>query len=416
MAFGGRGIARRDGKVYFVDDAVEGDHVRVRITEDKERYCSAQIVSFIKPSDLRTTPRCQFIEKCGGCQWMGISYDKQLEWKAQFINSALKRIGKLPDDFAATVRPSPDVLAYRNRVLIRIHIGENGSLRCGYFQRGSRDLVAINRCEIACDAINRIINALPTLDLSSCKDIRVRLEIQELPHGSGQVVMTIYPADGSRDATNKFVDLLKALPDVSWAGLVFDLPQAPTLDFDSQFERSFLTIPGQFQQVNVLHNHNLRQYIRDLVNEIQPKRVLDVFCGSGNLSIPLADGKRYVEGVEANKVAIACAKKNAARNNIENTLYIAGDAEKHMWKVSKNHESFDLVILDPPRQGFFKGMVPLKNLNPAHIIYVSCDPSTLARDLGYLTRNDTYVVRSVTGFDFFPNTYHVETVAVLSRS
>lgn len=416
MAFGGRGIARRDGKVYFVSDTVEGDQVRARITEDKERYCSAVVTEFIKESELRTPPLCRFMTDCGGCQWMGIPYEKQLEWKGQFIQSALKRIGKVPADLQVEVRPSPDLLHYRNRVLIRVHVSEHGDLTCGYFMRGSRTLVAIDRCEIACEPVNRVISALKKMDLSGIQSIKVRLEIQELPHDSGQVAMTVYPGDGSREMTNAFTERLQALPHVVWAGRVFDLPQAPVLDFDQQHDRTFVTIPGQFQQVNVAHNQNLRSFIRDLVATRNPGRILDVFCGSGNLSIALADNVRYVEGIEANKVAIACAKKNSAANNVTNTLYLAGDAEKHMWKVSKSGEHFDLVILDPPRQGFYKGMVPLKNMRPKHIIYVSCDPTTLARDIGYLCRNDTYAITSVTGFDFFPNTYHVETVAVLERA
>lgn len=415
MAFGGSGIARHDGKVYFVPDTVEGDVVRARVTEEKARYCQTEVVDLIAPSALRSTPRCRFMNECGGCQWMGITYEKQLEWKGQFIQSALKRIGKVPDDLRIDVRPSPSLLNYRNRVLIRVHIGSTGDLICGYFMRGSRTLVAIDRCEIACEPVNRIISELHRLDLTGITDIKLRLEIQELPHESGDVAMTVYPGDGSREMTKDFVGRLQTLAGVAWAGLVFDLPQAPVLDFDAQLERSFVTIPGQFQQVNVAHNQNLRAYIKQLVDERRPRRIFDVFCGSGNLSLALAEDGRYIEGVEANKVAIACARKNSNRNQLGNTLYIAGDAEKHMWKVSKSGEQFDLVILDPPRQGFYKGMVPLKNMSPAHIIYVSCDPTTLARDIGYLCRNDDYVITSVTGFDFFPNTYHVETVAVLER-
>lgn len=416
MAYGGKGVARLAGKVYFVPDTIEGDIVRVKITEDKDRYCNAEVTEIVTPSPLRSKPKCKFIETCGGCQWMGISYEQQLAWKKQFIQSSLKRIGKIPDDLDIVVQPSPQIYQYRNRVLLRVHISNESTIKCGYFSRGSRNLVAIDRCDIACEGANLFIDAFLKLNLSGIRNIKVRLEIQELPHGSGKVAVTVHPADGDRDATRELVKRVRGITNTGWVGLSSELQNIAEVEFDTQNDRTYLTIPGQFQQVNVSHNHNLRNFILQQVNERQPRRIFDVFCGSGNLSIGLSDGQRYIEGIEANKIAIDCAQKNVGLNKLKNTKYIAGDAVKYIWQSANRNETFDLVILDPPRQGFHEGMAPLKKMAPEHIIYVSCDPTTLARDIGSLCRDDSYSIVSITGFDFFPNTYHVETVVVLART
>ena len=416
MAYGGNGVARLDGKVYFVADAIEGDVVKARVTEDKERYANAEISEFVSYSPFREKPRCPFIISCGGCQWMGVPYTQQLAWKQEFILSSLKRIGKIPENLAIVVKPSPDIYNYRNRVMIRVHISPHSVLTCGYFKRGTRELVPINRCDIANETINKLIAHITTTNLQGVKSIKFRMEIQELPAESGQLVVTITPADGDKKATKTFADSLQTLDYVTWSGTGSDLKNAPILPFDQQFGRTFLSLPGQFQQVNVAHNKNLRNFIANLVVEFRPKSILDVFCGSGNLSIGVAEEGRLIEGIEANSIAIDCAKKNVAENKIRDATYVAGDAEKHLLKLSRCNAKFDLVILDPPRQGFHGGMSSVKSIAPKQIIYVSCDPTTLARDLGFLCREQDYSIKSITGFDFFPNTYHVETVAVLERA
>lgn len=419
MAYGGKGIARQNGKVYFVSDAIVGDKVRVQIVADKVRYADAEIVEFEIKSPFRGQPRCAFSEECGGCQWLGVDYARQLEWKRSFVVSALSRIGKLEAEVPVEILASPDVHEYRNRILIRVHIHSGGGIELGYFRRGSRSLVAIDRCDIARPVINEAIAGIRALDVSDLPEHKVRIEIQEVPSetlaNASEAVMTVFPADGPKEAAAALAKRLALLPHVRWAGLVWELNSAPVVRFDDNLGIGFLTIPGQFQQVNVAHNHTLQRFIKNKVELLQPKRVLDLFCGSGNLSLPLADGKRYVEGIESNKKAIVVARKNADANMLTNIVYLAGDAEAHLWKVSKSGEAFDLVILDPPRQGMFRGMVPLKNLAPKDILYVSCDPTTLARDLSYLCKGDFYRLVDVTAIDFFPNTYHIETVVHLTR-
>lgn len=413
IAYGGKGVARRDGKVYFVMDAVPGDVLSATIVKDDARYAEAELLTLATPSPLRTPPQCAVARDCGGCQWMGVPYATQLEWKTSFVTSGLKRIGKLGDGVPVTMYGSPALYEYRNRILLRFHWTPETGVRIGYFKRHTRELVPITRCEIAAAPLNAVLQRLAALQLDGVPALKARIELQE--SGKGPVAI-VFPAEGSDDAQEALATVIRAMPGVAWAGTVYDLQKAPLLDLDAQLGVQFSTRPGQFQQINSAHNRTLRALIKERVEKLAPQRVLDVFCGSGNLSLPLADGVRYVEGVELNRHAIEVAQHNIAVNGLKNVKFLAGDAERHLWKVDRAGERFDLILLDPPRQGLFKGMVPLKNIGPDTIIYVSCDPVTLARDLGYLTKKDAYILTEVLALDFFPNTFHVETVAVLTRT
>ena len=416
MAYGGKGVARVDGKVYFVADSVPGDVLIATATSDSSRYGEAEVKTLLEPSPLRGKAPCAVALACGGCQWMGIDYRQQLEWKQSFISSALTRIGKLSAELNIEMMAAPQAYHYRNRVLLRLHLTQDGKLTLGYFKRGTRELVAISDCAIAAPALNDFIIALQATPWDHLPALKLRLECQEIiATGSGNLVITLHPGEGPRSGVEAFAARLAQFSQVHWVGLGTAMEAAPSVLFDHDLERSFLTLPGQFQQVNMALNRTLRRLVQDHVQATKPGRILDVCCGSGNLSLPLADGIRYIEGVEASKKAIQIARANVDANLLTNVRYLTGDAEKHLWACDRNQDPFDLVVLDPPRQGLHKGMAPLKNMAPKHIIYVSCDPTTLARDLGYLCRNDGYQLTRVVGLDFFPNTYHVETVAFLER-
>ena len=417
MAYGGKGIARLHGKVIFIEGTVPGDVVDARIVEDQGRYAEATCLSLREPSSLRGPSPCPVSDVCGGCQWQGLAYEQQLTWKRGFVEAALQRIGKLSGATAPGVEliGSPATQAYRNRILVRLHVQADGRILLGYFRRGTHDLVPIQACQIAAHAINTGLEALTRLQLPKLAGLRVRLELQEIGHDH-KLVVTVYPSDGRSAEVTQLTQVIQSLPMVHWAGLVFDLPRAPYVPLESDLGVNFLTQPGQFQQVNLALNRSLRRLVHSYAELVQANRILDLFCGSGNLSLPLANGVRYIEGVEFNKKAIMCATETAHSNGITNVLYLSGDAEKHLWKCSKGGESFDLVILDPPRQGMYQGMIPLKNLQPQHIIYVSCDPTTLARDLGALSKKDGYRIERLVALDFFPNTHHIETVACLRRA
>lgn len=428
VAFGGKGIARVEGKVFFVADAVPGDVVDIEVTGDSGRYADAKITKFAKPSSLRGKSPCAFSDRCGGCQWHGIPYEQQLAWKRQFVETALGRIGKVEASVPVAISGSPETLEYRNRIFLRGVFASDGGVTFGYFRRGSRDLVPVDRCAIAATTINRVLARVGSAKFSRPASLRTstpyRMELQEIPpqpdssgHPAGepQVIITVYPPSPDCRDLDAFVDGLRQTEGVFWAGLIKDLKTAPLVVFDEHGQLQYHTRPGQFQQVNVSHNRMVRSLVHELVEGYNPKRILDLFCGSGNLSLGLCRSDRYVEGIEFSETAIATARENVRINKVTNALYLSGSSEKHLWKCAKKGEQFDVVIADPPREGMFKDLIPLQKIGARAIIYVSCDPATLARDLGALIRGG-YQLKSVRTFDFFPNTWHVETVAVLERA
>jgi 23S rRNA (uracil1939-C5)-methyltransferase len=205
------------------------------------------------------------------------------------------------------------------------------------------------------------------------------------------------------------------MPEVAWAGSQRELPDAPFFPFENDLGITFHTAAGMFQQINIPHNHTVRRLVQETVKNYSPKRVLDVFCGSGNLSLPIARQVLSVDGVEFSKRAISAAQHNASIAGITNAQYFSGDSEKFLWRAAKQGTQYDLVIADPPREGMYACLIPLMKIKPKTIIYVSCDPTTLSRDLSSLCKRD-YSVKRFIALDFFPNTYHIESFVILERN
>jgi 23S rRNA (uracil1939-C5)-methyltransferase len=425
MAFGGKGVGRRDGKVYFVEDAVEGDTAMVSVSTETDRYNEARVTRLVKPSALRGPSPCAVSDVCGGCQWQGIPYKQQMEWKKQFIVNSLRRIGKLGETIQVETMPSPQTNGYRNRILVRARIYPDGRLAVGYFRRGSRDFVPITRCEIAVDRINRFIERLRDIDFKDhmtlrgmTEEVRFRFEIQDLPTRTDQeahLLISVYDPDDTKFPTTAIVDQFTALGEVFWAGSIRDISAAPITAFETDLDVTFHTAAGLFQQVNVPHNHRVRRLVKETVDAINPTRILDIFCGSGNLSLSLADGKRHIDGVEFSKRAIETAEHNLKLGRISGAHYYAADTEKFLWRAAKNGVMYDMIIADPPREGMYKCLIPIMKLKPKHLLYISCDPTTLSRDLNALC-NQGFVVQRFVALDFFPNTYHIESFVVLGRT
>ena len=423
VAFGGSGIARLNGKVYFVPDGVPEDKVEVRVTEEKKKYCTAEIVSFIEKSPLRSQSPCPYSSECGGCQWIEIDYSKQLEWKKSFVTSSLSRIGKLPEfNQDPGILPSPNQFNYRNKILLRSRIikeeGKN-KIVVGFFKKSTRDFIRIKTCMISDSSINLFLEEIQSLNFSEdLVGLEFKIEVQSLYQsrieGTPLVIVTIYPATQDKlEVYDPIKNTLSTLTIVERCSLIMEEKKRFLLEKDTikDKELSFYTAQSQFQQVNIDLNKKLRRMIFDKVPE-KAQRVLDLFCGSGNLSLALKN--EYVEGIEISPLAIETAKYNVEKNGLDNRVYLAGSSEAHLWKCVKNNEKFDIVIADPPREGMYKEVIPLSILEPETIIYVSCSPPTLARDIATLSKKG-YEIKDIICLDFFPNTFHVETVVTLSK-
>jgi 23S rRNA (uracil1939-C5)-methyltransferase len=407
VAFGGDALTRREGKVYFVADALPGETVRVEIYQEKERFARARVQERLIAPDYAVPAPCPYADRCGGCQWQRVPYSMQKEWKAGFIADAFQRIGGIPGgSYPFHMHGSAETLHYRNRIEVKWLVQANGSVCIGYFAKSSHDLIPVERCWIADERINSVLQHCLKLKFPKRdRSFQCSLEFQVIADDrvllSGHDVPAAFWKD-LHEAVQMESELKNHLIIASsdfflleeWEGLRFH------------------TRAGQFQQVNLPANRFLRGWVRDFARKHGVHHVVDLYCGSGNLSLALAHEGIQVFGVEAYAPSIEAALFNSKVNGL-NARYAAGDAQD-IRKLFPTLPKIDLLIVDPPRRGMAEAVEPVLQLNAERIIYVSCDPNTLARDLKIMLTAG-YQLDEVLGLDFFPQSYHVETVAVLKR-
>jgi len=417
MAFGAKGIGRLEGKTVFVSGAVPGDEVKIQIVEDKGSFFEARVQQFIKKSSVRQDSRCQFSDKCGGCQWQEVAPEVQKEWKWQFVKDALKRIARLdlPSDSAFVAADNP--FYYRNRALLRGTVSESGDVRAGFFKKSSRIQIPVNHCAIVEPALNTVIQSLQALHVKASPQT-FRLELQYFLGFAGKqkagVTALIHPVSPKGRELDSLVDALQALPEIVWAGSTLDKSPRPVLALEQWENLKYYSSPGQFFQVNRAQNAVLRELVSaNVAKSGSGVSVLDLFCGSGNLSLMLARVADRVTGVESNPGSVGIAKYAAKANGLENVSFYAQDSLRFLKKQVEQKKTFDVIIADPPRAGMKACLPYLMDLAPELLIYVSCDPATLARDLGKLHKD--YEICSLRALDFFPQTYHIESFVVLKK-
>ena len=352
IAFGGKGVARKNGKAVFIPFTIEGELVSAKIAREKKQFAEAEVVDLRQRSPYRVDPPCSYFGKCGGCAYQHIDYAHQLEIKTRQVRDVLKRIGKLNDVPMRPIIPSPLPYAYRNRVTVH---AENGVI--GYFQRDSHRLIDVEHCPIAMEEVNREL-----ADLRS----------HDVPDGH----YTLRARSG----------------------------------------------PRVFSQTN----DGVANALRDLIVQLMPSNqelLVDAFCGAGFFAKALVGKFQRIVGIDWDRFAIAAAKENAT----EKETYIAGDIEAELSRTDLTALSGQVssgktdgsaktaMIVDPPAVGLSARLrKTMVDLAPATLIYVSCNPATLARDLAEL--HSRFKVESVTPLDMFPQTAEIEVVAQLQHS
>ncbi len=382
LAFGGDGVGRVDGEVIFVPYAAPGDTLRVRVTEAKAHYRKGVIDEVLEPGACRRAPRCRHFGRCGGCFWQHVDYSTQAEAKQRIIEESLRRIGGIETNILPIV-PSPSEYGYRNRV--RLHVSAKGEI--GYFERGSNRLVAIEEC--------------PVLQ-------------PELLAGLPALVSAASAADTSRFAAPGAARPFRTVE------LSADAAPANALQSWSDEEREALP---PFRQVNPEVNRKMLQFIRTSVAERTRSgtfRVLDLFCGDGNLSLPLAEQATSFEGLDLSREAVAHANAEAERIGLAGRYRVAdvrraarGGFRQLAVADGPDHNAL-VVLADPPRAGLGEVAEAVAATSATILVYVSCNPPVLARDSRRLV-SAGFVLDMVQPFDMFPQTYHVEAVALFTR-
>ncbi|MBF0442487.1 MAG: class I SAM-dependent RNA methyltransferase [Oligoflexales bacterium] len=410
MAFGGRAVARKEGKVYFVENAIEGDEAEISIVKDKPQYSEATVAKIIKESPHRIKSPCIYSDMCGGCPWISADYEKQKEWKEGFVKDSILRIGGI-EDFPQIKFYPPDLrFNYRNRIQLRLEGGAVPNL--GYFSRSTRSLVPITGCKVAHDSINDMIARI--VNEGSIK-IRGRIKAEFIVIHDGRLIITLTREDRpSKSDTAILKEYFDKDKMVALCCTPEDENSSRFLLLEKDLGIEYYTGALQFQQINSGQNQLLRRLCLNWISRLNPSTVLDLYCGSGNLSLPLSKAGREIIGVEGNSKSVECARFNIEKNSLEGFTFISENVSEYLDTDHGHSGRRTAVICDPPRSGMGECIEPLIKMLPDSILYVSCDPVTLSRDLARLYKGG-YEIIDLNVLDFFPHTYHVETFAVLSR-
>jgi 23S rRNA (uracil1939-C5)-methyltransferase len=410
LAFGGAGIARTNGKVVFVKGGLPGEILKIRVIKDKGRYAEASIDEILRTSNERTQAPCPVFGECGGCQWQHVKYHFQLRAKEQILKETLERIGGLKGIEIEPIISSPREYGYRDRVTLSAWC-QKGKYHVGYHAEESRRLVPIESCPIASSIINeailRLVKFFSSIDIPRYPLARIHIASDgETAH------ISLVPF---REKDQKKVDILRDhikksldMGSMSVAG-----HQEEEFEF-TQSGLKFYSTPSVFIQSNREINERLVETLVEWADLKGYERVLDLYCGVGNFSLHLAKRAKEVVGVDVSAKAIRLARKGAEANLIKNVTFDSYPSELYIAELLKRGDKFDLVILDPPREGAKGILKALGELSPKKIIYVSCDPPTLARDLKTLTEIG-YKLIKIRPFDMFPETYHIESLTLLVR-
>ncbi len=380
----GRGIVRVNGIPIFVENALPGECVEVKVINEMKGYKEAVVTKYVKLSEDRVQPLCPYYTKCGGCDIMHLNYESQLKYKEGKIVEILSKY-KINTIVNSIIFDKQ--YGYRNKITLKVK--DN----VGLYKKRSNDIVYLDKCLLVNDEINDVIKRLNKIELNKVSEIVIkeadnRVLMNITSKGTKQISV---PVSGFY-ANNRHIDgykyLIKELD-----GFKYNIS------------------PLSFFQVNYTVMIKLYEKIKEYCSLTGQEKVLDLFCGSGTIGMYLAAEASEVVGVEINKNSLIDAKINVKNNNITNMKFILGDTDKVVKKIKGD---FDIVIVDPPRAGLDKNTISwIIDKSIKKVVYVSCDPMTLGRDLSILSEH--YNILGATPFDMFPNTHHVETVCVLVR-
>jgi 23S rRNA (uracil1939-C5)-methyltransferase len=446
IAFGGKGLARINGLAVFVDQAVPGDHVVIRITRKKKNYAEARVMELLKASSHRINPPCIYSGFCGGCKWQFLEYSFQLKYKQQHVRESIQHIGLIKEVQVHSTIPSPLTFGYRNKM--EFSCTDRRWLTPDEMQQPEIDkgfgiglhvpgtffkVFDTRRCLLQPDLGNRILDdvrqsmkssVLPAYGLHSHQGFWRFLMLRHSSAFDKWMVNIVTAAD-DRQAVQPIADfLMQKYPDVM--AVVNNITSRKAGVTAGEFERTlagdstlvdkigsfdFEISANSFFQTNTAGAAKLYDTVKHFADMSGSDIVLDLYSGTGTIPILLSDGAKEVIGLEMAPSAVADAERNCRNNQINNCRFVLGDIRETLPAISRQP---DVLIIDPPRAGMHKDVVKqVLALLPERIVYVSCNPSTLARDLNLL--QEAYQVQEVQPVDLFPHTYHIESVAKLVK-
>jgi 23S rRNA (uracil1939-C5)-methyltransferase len=429
----GDGVGRSGQQVVFVPDTVTGDRAIVRLLRVKPQYAIAKLDQLLEPSPHRVRPSCIVADKCGGCQWQHVHYAYQLEAKQNLVIQAMRRLGGFEQPPVAPVLASQTALNYRNKATYPIGRSPTGQVQAGYYQKGSHHIVNLNQCPIQDDRLNPLLAAvkqdIQQRGWSIYQETQHRGKLRHLAlrigRHTGEMLLTLVSKEsglvGLEEQAQAWCDRYESL-----VGVCLNLNPDRTNAIFGQETRclagqaylqetfaglTFHIRPDTFFQIHTEQAEALLNWLMVQLNLQGQEVLLDAYSGIGTLTLPLARQVSQAIGVELQPEAVEQAAHNATLNHLDNVTFHPGAVETVLPGLAIQP---DVVVLDPPRKGCDAAVLEtLLARQPRQIAYVSCNPATLARDLKHLCQGDRYRITHLQPVDFFPQTAHVECVALL---
>ena len=393
----GKGIARLNNKVLFVENALDGELVEVELKKDKKKSAYGVSLDIVESSSDRKTPECPYYNNCGGCNIMHMNYRKQLDFKLNKVREILERFAGVDKDKVKEILSSNE-FNYRNKATFKV--GETLS----YCKNKSYELISIDKCLLCSEKINEIVNILNNFSLAGIDEVIIRTTVKEESMVIFKVIDDIDKEYFIRNLENK-IDTLVIIKD-GVEDVLFGKGYITVNIGDYHFRIS----PRAFFQVNTNGALKIYDTVKKYADLSHDDTVLDLYCGTGTIGMYVSGDAKRVIGIEINEEAVKDAERNKELNGVNNIEFVCRDANK----IITDYSDVDLIIVDPPRSGLIgKSIQNIIKVFPKKLIYVSCDPATLARDLNIL--KEYYSVEEVTLVDMFPNTYHCESITVLER-
>ncbi|KXS41053.1 23S rRNA (uracil(1939)-C(5))-methyltransferase RlmD [Candidatus Frackibacter sp. WG13] len=436
LAYGGDVVGRKEGFAIFVPQGVPGERVKIRVTKVKKNYARGEIIDIVKAAPERVTEQCEVSNDCGGCQLQHIDYAAQLEYKEEIVKDAIERIGNLEGIEVNPVIGMDNPYFYRNKAQFPLGIKEE-EVVAGFYAAGSHQIIETQECLIQHQLINRIVRK--TLNLINEYEISI---YDEEKHSGILRHLIVRVGVCTNQAMLVFVTKDEELPyqEELSQQLMEEIPELISIHQNINFRKTNIILgdktillagqdkiidyigkirykisPESFFQVNTLQANKLYAQVLRAADLNGEERVIDAYCGIGSISLYLAQAAKKVYGIEVVPQAIADARDNAKLNGINNCDFQVGKVREVLPQMEQDGLYPEVIVVDPPRKGCHEEVLKtFLDLKPDKIIYVSCNPSSLARDLKILTAAD-YEVAEVQPVDMFPQTYHIETVVKLIK-
>ena len=431
----GDGVGRHEGRVVFVPDTVTGDRLKAKIVQSKAKFARAKVLQLLDSSPHRIRPSCIVADKCGGCQWQHIDINYQREAKRQQIVQAFQRIGGFEDVEVQSVLHANNALNYRNKSTYPLGRSPTGQVQAGYYRQGSHKLINLNQCPVQDERLHPLLREVKqdiqkqgwSIYNETTHQGKLRHLSLRIGQNTGEMLLTLVTTDPNLAEIEAQAQIWLE----KYSGLVgvcLNLNRDRTNAILGKKTQTILGKPylreifagielhiaaDTFFQINTGAAELLLRSIIQQLNLTGSETVVDAYCGVGTFSLPLAARVKQVIGIELNSASVEQAKSNTVLNKIDNATFHAGKVKDCLQQLETKP---DVLFLDPPRKGCDSQVIAtILEIKPSRIVYISCKPATLARDVQLLCASKLYKIVQIQPADFFPQTTHIECCVVLER-